>query len=282
MPLKPCSRRFRQRKKLCDQKPASEISVRRDPPKPFHSSNPFHRFQNMSTRTTRVLAPAADAPSVTPELLQQRLAEAANYAVLRRVAPVLRHDVAGLMQPVGMLMMVLQRRVQMPEPDLQAIAKNVASVSALTKDATIGSMNAMDWVASREDTSVGLREGADEVVRLLAVELSARGLTAANEIAADTASAARSFFRSVFAGALLAWCDQTTGAGVLHITASSQAGHAELKLRFEPNDHAALAEPVRAQRPIGWDDVQVMAAVSGATLSRGDGWLLLQLARSPE
>jgi hypothetical protein len=236
----------------------------------------------MPTLTTGDLAQAADAPSVTPELLQQRLAEAASYAVLRRVAPVLRHDVAGFMQPVGMLMMVLQRRVQIPEPDLQAISKNVTSVSALTKEATTGCMNAMGWMASREDTSVGLHEGADEVLRLLTLELSARGLTAANEIAADAGSAARSFFRSVFAGALLAWCDQTSGAGVLHITASSQAGHAELKLHFEPDDNMAFPEPAAPQqRPIGWDDVQAMAFASGATLSRGEGWLRLQLTHLP-
>jgi hypothetical protein len=231
----------------------------------------------MSITSTGDAAHAAGAFAVTSDHLQDRLAEAASYAVLRRIAPVLRHDVAGFMQPIGMLMMVLQRRVQMPESDLQAIAKNVASVSALTKEATTGCMNAMGWMASREDTGVSLHKGAEEVVRLLALELSARGLTAANEIAANTGSAARSFFRSVFAGALLAWCDQTTGAGVLHITASSPAGHTELKLHFEPNDNAVPAEYVTAQRPIGWDDVQAMARVSGATLFRGEGWLRLQL-----
>jgi hypothetical protein len=233
----------------------------------------------MSTITPHS-APAANATLVTPDLLQERLAEAASYAVLRRIAPALRHDVAGFMQPVGMLMMVLQRRVKMPEPDLQAIAKNVASVSALTKEATTGCMNVMGWMASREDARVSLREGADEVVRLLTLELSVRGLTAVNEIAEDIAGAPRSFFRGVWAGALLAWCDQTAGAGVLHITGSSAAGDTQLKLHFEPGGTAALPESARAQRPIGWDDVEAMARVCSATLSRGDGWLRLQLQTS--
>ena len=113
---------------------------------------------------------AAAAPSVTPDFLQARMVEAASYAVLHRVAPALRHDVAGFMQPVGMLVMVLQRRVQMPEPDMEAIAKNVTSVCALAKEATTGCMNAMDWMPSREDASVSLHAGADDVVRLLALE----------------------------------------------------------------------------------------------------------------
>lgn len=226
--------------------------------------------------------PSTAAGASGADHFQERLAEAASYAVMRRIAPVLRHEVAGFMQPIGMLMMVLQRRLQLPEPDLQAIAKNVTSVSALTKEATTGCMNAMGWMATREDSPVGLHEGVDEVTRLLALELSAHGLTAVNEIAADTAPAPRSFFRGVFACALLAWCDQTTGAGVLHISTSSESGQTELELRLEPDINAAPQESVVLHtRPIDWDDVQAMSQASGARLSRGDGWLILQPARAP-
>ena len=223
---------------------------------------------------------AAAAPSVTPDFLQARLVEAASYAVLHRVAPALRHDVAGFMQPVGMLVMVLQRRVQMPEPDIEAIAKNVTSVCALAKEATTGCMNAMDWMASREDASVSLHAGADDVVRLLALELSGRGLSAANDIAEDESRWPRRFFRSVLASALLAWCDQKPGAGVLRISGASDDNDAELKLQFEAHGTALPADAVSPQRRIGWDDVEVLARESGATLSRGDGWLRLQLSHS--
>ena len=220
---------------------------------------------------------AADTPSVTPDFLQQRLAEAASYAVLRRIAPALRHDVAGFMQPVGMLMMVLQRRIHMPEPDLQAIAKNVTSVSALAKEATTGCMNAMDWMASREDACVSLSAGADEVMRLLALELSGHGLSASHDMAEDQTRLSRRFFRSVLAAALLAWCDQTPGAGMLRISGSSDAHGAELKLQFEADGSVLAAAAVNPQRRIGWDDVDALARACGATLSRGDGWLHLRL-----
>ncbi len=200
--------------------------------------------------------------------------------MLHRIAPALRHDVAGFIQPVGMLVMVLQRRVQMPEPDMQAIAKNVMSVSALTKEATTGCMNAMDWMASREDTRVSLRAGADEVVRLLALELSGRCLSTANDLAENMPCVPRLFFRSVLAGALLAWCDQKPGAGVLRISGFCDANEAELKLQFEADGTALAADAASPQRPIGWDDVEALARACGATLSRGDGWLRLRLRHS--
>jgi len=223
---------------------------------------------------------AAAAPPVTADFLQARLAEAASYAVLHRIAPALRHDVAGFMQPVGMLVMVLQRRVQMPEPDMQAIGKNVTSVCALAKEATTGCMNVMDWMPSRENASVSLRAGADDVVRLLALELSGRGLSVASDIAEDNVRVPRRFFRSVLAGALLAWCDQNPGAGVLRISGASDASDAELKLQFEIDGTELRADIVSPQRCIGWDDVEALAHASGATLLRGDDWLRLRLRHS--
>ncbi|HQS32467.1 MAG: hypothetical protein B7X59_03050 [Polaromonas sp. 39-63-203] len=241
----------------------------------------------MSTLTTAELTLAQIAPSVTADPLQDRLAEAACYAVLRRVAPVLRHDIAGLMQPVGMLMMVLQRRVQMPEPDLPAIVKNVASVSTLTKEATTGCMNAMGWMASRDDTGVNLRSSLDEAIKLLAMELSASGLEMINGISDDAPAVPQSFYRNVLVGALLAFCDQRTAGGTLHASLEAGAGNshdtARLTLRMRHDNATLVAEtpaPDRKSRGIDWADVEAMARSFGASMSRGEGWLSLDLPQA--
>lgn len=241
----------------------------------------------MSTLTTAELTLAQTAPSVTADPLQDRLAEAACYAVLRRVAPVLRHDIAGLMQPVSMLMMVLQRRVQMPEPDLQAIVKNVASVSTLTKEATTGCMNAMGWMASRDDTGVNLRSSLDEAIKLLAMELSASGLEISNGVSEDAPAVPQGFFRNVLVGALLAFCDQRTGGGTLQASLEAEAGNshdtARLTLRMRHDPATGLPgspEVDRKSRRIDWADVEAMARTYGASMSRGEGWLSLDLPRA--
>jgi hypothetical protein len=241
----------------------------------------------MSITTTGDSPDGTDARPATSGHLQERLAEAACYAVLRRVAPALRHDVAGVMQPVGMLMMVLQRRVQMPEPDMQAIASNVTSVSALTKEATTGCMNAMGWMALREKTSVGLRSGVDEAIKLLAVELSGRGLRLVNDLPDGGAEIPESYLRSVLMGALLAFCDQATVGGTLQVgfEAGSENGSApsRLMLRRLPGSVAsspAPADPVRKSRNIDWQDVEAMAGSFGVSVARGDGWMALDLPKA--
>lgn len=237
-----------------------------------------------------------DSQQVSSEPMPNRLAEAARYAVLQRIGPILRHDVAGLMQPVGMLMMVLQRRLQMPEPDLLAITKNVTSVSALAKEATAGCMNVMGWIAAREDAAVSLRTSVNEAATLLAMELSAHGLEISNIIASDAVTVPQSFFRSVLVGALLAFCDKRTAGSTLQISLNSEAGNGntanQLMLRMLLVDVPAvpdvsgvpgLTEPPAVDRPvrrIDWPDVEAMAGSFGVAVKRGDGYLVVGLPKA--
>ncbi len=239
-------------------------------------------FKIMSTISATHFSPLADASSATPDSLNDRLAEAANYAVLRRLMPVLRHDVAGAMQPVRMLLMVLERRVQAPEPDLPAITKNITSVSSLTKQATSDCIGALEWIGSSQDAHVSLRSGVDEAIKLLAMELSANGLELVNGIADDSAAAPQSFLRSVLMGALLAFCDQRTQGSTLQVTYSDADSHQSGQLRLEmlPEDAGkspASLDIVRKYRLIDWPDVQAMARSFNVRLERGDGWLTLGL-----
>ena len=229
--------------------------------------------------------------------LNDRLAEAARYAVLNRLMPVLRHDVAGAMQSPRMLLMVLDKRLQAADPDLPAIAKNVASINTLTKQATADCMEALSWVASSEDVRVSLRSHVDQAIALLAMELNVNGLTMVNGVA-DEASASQSFLRSVFMGAVLAFCDQHTEGGTLGVTfepaAEGSEMSAQLHLRMQTQTQtemqmqpqmagdaaprsAASQDVVRKYRMIGWPDVQAMAQSCGVLMTRGDGWLTLNL-----
>lgn len=247
----------------------------------------------MTTITIRDSKHAAGSHRVRSELITNRLAEAACYAVLQRIGPVLRHNVAGLMQPVSMLMVVLQRRVQMPEPDLPAITKNVTSVSALAKEATAGCMSVMGWIASREDANVSLRTSVNEAAALLAMELSAHGLEISNTISSDAVTVPQSFFRSVLVGALLAFCDQRIAGSTLQISLNTEAGNGsttnQLTLRMLPGHAPAVpdvsgipdwTEPPAVDRPvrhIDWSDVEAMAGLFGVTVTRGAGYLAVGL-----
>lgn len=225
----------------------------------------------------------ADQEPVRPQH-QQRLAEAARYAVLQRLAPVLRHDVAGFLQPVGMLTKVLQRRVQMADPDLPEISKNLASISALVKEASTGCMNAMGWMVSGDDKVMGLHSGVNEAIKMLEPEFFSADLALLNGISDEQASAPQAFLRNVFVGALLAFCDQRTAGNTLQVTLEEESGNGDanraLLLRMLPGDTVntpASTDTHRQSRSIDWQDVEAMAGSFKVTMARGEGWLRLGL-----
>ena len=220
----------------------------------------------------------------TAEEEKSRLAEAACYAVLGRVLPVLRHDMAGSLQPVRLLLMVLERRVQSTDPDLEAIAKSVMSLSALTKQAATDCLSALSWTDSNEDLHVSLRVGVDEAARMLAVELSENALVLVNGIADGSATAPQSTFRTVVMGAMLAFCDQRVAGRILEVTfheAAADSPHTgRLQMQMLPGDAGkSPASPDRMRKPraIGWGDVQAMAESCSVKMAQADGWLTLDL-----
>ncbi len=205
---------------------------------------------------------------------QQTLADAARFAVLCRVAPMLRHDMAGALQPLGMVAMVLQRRVQAPEPDLPAIAKNAASIGSLTKEAAAGCIDAISWLAPREDPAVSLNRGVESVLKVLMVELSGVGLEAVNEVAPGTAGAPQGFFRTALAATLLAICDQPTVGGRVYISVSQDQASLVLRLALAQTTTETV---ITRTRRMEWQDVQAIATSLGTTLERNGGVVTLGL-----
>lgn len=144
---------------------------------------------------------------------------------------------------------------------------------------------ALAWPDSSHDARVSLRDGVDQAARLLAREMSENALTVINGVADGPATAAQRVMRSVFIGALLAFCDQHAVGGALELTfqeAAADSPHAgRLQLRLlpggAPKSPACPDEARKPPRLIGWPDVQAMAASCGVQMAHGDGWLTLDL-----
>jgi hypothetical protein len=217
---------------------------------------------------------------VDPPLLPaspDRMAESARYAVLVRLAPMLRHDVAGALQPLGMIAALLQRRLQAAVPEMVAITKSADTLHVLTKEAAATCLGVMGWLAPKQEESVCAHAGAQELLTLMETELFLHGLVGLNDIPAGEARFARLFFRGVFAAALLALCDHSAGAGSVHVGLLNLHGAAGVCLRLAPDTLTPPAQPVQRQRRIGWDDVQALAAAAGVAFAQGDNWVALQL-----
>ena len=188
-----------------------------------------------------------------------RLAEAAHYALLRRLAPAIRHNMAGSLQPIGMIAAMLERRLQGATPDLAQLGKNASDISALSREAANSCMNLMTWLAPRESEPVPLNSGLDEALQLLATELSFRGFTLVNEIGEVDTQVRRSALRSVVTASLIALTDAAASPASIVLSARVLDGDTQLFIELVAAGGAAATGSPQAYRQLGWDDVQALA-----------------------
>ena len=129
----------------------------------------FHRRRIMKAWNQQKNRPVKD---VSPDL--KRSAESARYALLRRLQPAMRHQMAGGFQPVTMLAAIIEKRLLAAMPDMAALARTSGEVRALSTAATRLSLNLMGWIGSDPAAKVPLDTGVLDALHLVATELSIR------------------------------------------------------------------------------------------------------------
>ncbi len=216
--------------------------------------------------------------------------EAACYTILRRVAPVLRHDVAGLMQPVRILATVLERRLMKPDFSLSAAQENITTIGQLTKQALMGYNNAIAWMGMDDDTLVDLSNGIDELIKILALELGSAALNVINEIPKGQLNVSQRFLHTVVAGITLAYCDEQTDQRELRIVLTQNTNDKDQQSLDTGALHLTLVgvaktdlnmneKAIGSIRSIDWDDVSALAQMFNLTVNRGPGWLHISIPK---
>lgn len=214
--------------------------------------------------------------------LNERLAEAARYALMRRLMPAIRHHIAGSLQPIGMMSAMLERRIMAANPDMAQLGKNARALSALSRDAAAISLNLMTWLAPRDNDPITIISGVEESLGLIATELSFRGFDVVNSTADVFARLPKAVLRSVFTASLIALTDAAEHAAQVVIASSQEADITQLKISIVQLN---TAPPVRAEnhisnyRTLQWDDVQALADAQGVQLHHASDFV--QLAFMP-
>lgn len=198
-------------------------------------------------------------PAFVPSF-DERFAESARYALLRRLTPAIRHNMAGLLQPIGMISAMLERRLQGASPDLGKLGKNASDIGELSREAASSCMNLMTWLAPRGGDAVALNAGLVEALQLQATELSFKGFTLVNETAEVDMPVSRGALRSLTMASLIALTDAATGPAKVVLSAQALDGATLLRIELVATDgEVTTSHSLLAYRPLGWDDVQALA-----------------------
>src|SRR5436190_15708158 len=98
----------------------------------------------MTPDTLAVREPASSLPAAT-------LAEAARYALLRRLAPSMRHHLVVNLQPIGMIYEIMDRRLKAPQPDLAEVHQSAHKINGFARAALDSCLDVVSWLAPEED-----------------------------------------------------------------------------------------------------------------------------------
>lgn len=201
--------------------------------------------------------------------MNERLLEAARYALMRRLLPAIRHNIAGSLQPIGMLAAMLARRMTAEAPDLAQLGKNTQALQNLSKEAAVTSVNLLAWLAPKDNDAVAVNSAVQECLGLVGTELSFRGFAIDDQTTEVTTALPKGMLRGVLAASLLALTDAAEGAASVVVRAQSHTHGMRLTLSLEPGGTPGLAEmgsAIPIYRALQWADVQAMADAEGVAL----------------
>ena len=205
-------------------------------------------------------------------LLKERLAEAARYALLRRLAPAIRHNMAGALQPISMVAAMMERRMQSPTPDMAVMAKNSNALNTLSREAASACMGLMTWLAPKDIDAAPVGREIEESVGLVATELSFKGFGLVNQATGIDTAVPRSVVRNVFMASLLALTDAAETPGELTLSADNEGDGVVLTIALVPKQGGpAVGGASHAYRHLAWDDVQALADVDGVRVQPETG-----------
>jgi len=198
-------------------------------------------------------------------------AEAARYALLRRLAPSMRHHLVVNLQPIGMIYEVMDRRLRAPEPNLATVQDSAQKINRFARAALDSCLDVVTWLAPEEGAATDTAEGVRECIGLLATSLSFRGYALRNEVSPVSGELKRSAVRNVLTAALIHITDEFPAPAELVLTAEPGAEGVDITLAMRPSagEQGFTAEP--GYRQIDWGDVQALAESEGVQLRRQPG-----------
>ena len=206
-----------------------------------------------------------------------RLVEAAHYALLRRLASPMRHDMVVHLQPIGMASELMLRRLNSAVPDLAKVHADMTRISGFTRAAVQACLEVVSWIGPQDTVAVALGAGVDECVALLRSSFNFRGFTLVNECGAAPFNVARPTLRNLLPACLFALTDRAVPPAQVVLSATREGAHAVISIALRAGEGSTGLAATVSYRVLEWNEVEALAASEGIPLERSASEVRLTL-----
>lgn len=206
-------------------------------------------------------------------------AEAARYALTRRLVPALRHDMVVNLQPIGLVYEVLDRKLVTGERDQNAVLEGLAKINHLARAAVSSCLDVVTWLAPDAGAATTVGAGVNDCLAMLRSNFTFRGFTISNHVGEAALQVPRTALREVLTAALIATTDTSTGPVELVLSAQLSTQQAVVSFELRPGQGAGFPAEM-AYRVLEWSDVQALAQAHMVQVSRQGPLVAMTLAAS--
>ncbi|MEJ6021831.1 hypothetical protein [Ramlibacter sp. PS4R-6] len=195
-----------------------------------------------------------------PSSTTSAAAEAARYALLRRLAPSMRHHLVVNLQPIGMVYEIMDRRLRAPEPNYAEVKEGAGKISGYARAALASCIDVVTWLAPDEAARCTAEQGIAECLSLIATGFTFRGFSLRDAGGAVAGEVRRASFRNVVTGAFLWLSDEHAPPAQIAIGAEAANDGLVISLSLTPVEGEPGFGNPPTYRPITWADVEALAA----------------------
>ena len=182
------------------------------------------------------------------------------------------------LQPIGMIMEVMERRLASPTPDLAQIHQSMAKVQAHSRAAVQSSLDVVSWLAPEDGQLIAADAGVQECFDLLRSHLNFRGFTLRNEVDALPRPLSCSSMRGVLPAVLMAVTDHAASPADVVMSAREDEREVQVAVELRAGEGSPGFSGEPHYRLLEWADVEAIAQAEGVTLQRAGNVVTLAIA----
>ncbi len=221
-----------------------------------------------------MLASDSSAPSPTE-------VDATRYALLRRLAHPIRHEMAAHLQPIGMVGEVLGRRLRQPAPDAAQLQAGVERLLTLSRAAVLACLDVVTWLSPEPGRVLTLQALVADTVTLLNGQLGFRGFGLRNDVVEAPWPVARNGLRMVLPACLLLLSDDAGAPAEIRIEARRDGGRVQLVLNLEPGEGPEPLHIEPTYPPLRAAQVAALARAEGVGFEQAGDAIVLSVPLAP-